>query len=269
MQFRTRLSALALAAAACTPALAAEGYALWDDFNAVSQINLSKWLATDRQRMVQNGQLRMLQRDRGSQTSNSGLYNSTWGQDLKNPDAVTQMRAVVTVSGFNVTGCPANTGEPSDVQARLLGAFFNAGIGGNPSNRIDDIGAGIRFIRASNSADAAGLLRVQGFIFRCTTADCNYDTVGVGSVDLGTATVNQPLTLKFDWDPANDRFNFQRGSETVRSVSYAGLSDALPPGLAFRQIGTRTRLQNCLAGRTEGWIDARFDNLSVNASAAP
>lgn len=269
MHIRTRLSVLALAAAACTPALAAEGYALWDDFNAVSQINLSKWLASDRQRLVQNGQLRVLQRDRGSQTANSGMFNNGWGQDLKNPAAITQMRAVVTVAGFSVTGCPDNNGEPSDVQARMFGEFFNAGIGGNPNNRIDDIGAGVRFIRMSNSTDAAGVLRVQGFVYRCTTADCNYDSVGVGSVDLGTATINQPLTLKFDWDPGNDRFNFQRGSEAVKSVSYAGLSDALPPGLAFRQIGTRTRLQNCLAGRTEGWVDARFDNISVNASALP
>lgn len=265
----TGLIALAISALAMSPAQAAEGYAIWDDFNGYTGVNMDKWLSTDRVRVRSAGGLRFLQRDLGSQTDSVGTINNSWGLDLKNPHAITQMRGAISVSQVDMTGCSLAGSAPTEVQARMVGSFFNAGPG-MPTSRIGDVLALVRFARASNSADQANVLRVEGLVVQCQTADCNYGTTAIGVVDLGTVTTGTLVTLKFDWDPANDRFNFYRGSDPVRRISYAGYADSLPPYQAFKQIGTRTNVANCMKGpRPFGVIDALFDNISVNASAAP
>ena len=265
-----RLATLALASAALGPAIAAEGYVVWDDFNNATAINAGKWLSLERVKLRQNGALRMVQRDRAGQVNTTDMFNNGFTHDLKNPAAITQMRVSILANAFAIDDCPANTNPegPPDVQARAIGSFFNSGAL-PPGNRVGDVGAGVRFIRQGNSTDGPGVMRVSGFVFQCNTTDCNYGTTLIGSVDLGTVSTGQWLTLKFDWEPGQDRFNFYRGSDAVQRVSYAGLSDASPPYLAYKSIGTRTRLESCQTGRNEGFIDASFDNLSVNASAAP
>lgn len=259
-------AALMLGLAILTPAHALEGYVTWDNFDGASAISPSLWLGRERSRMIEGGALRLVQRDLGSQTDNTGLYSTTFGTRLTNPAAVRRLRATVTVNDFLVTGCAGNP-TPSWVQARLHGFFFNAGPG-VPTSRINDVGAVIRFKRDSNSVDAPGLLRVEGVVFQCTTSDCNYDSVALGTVDLGTATVGQAAILKMEWDQANKRFNFSRDSN-VQSLAYS-VGDALSPFLAESMINTRTNPANCLGGaRTEGFIDAKFDNVYVNASAVP
>ena len=266
----TRLAALALAAGALSPAFAAEGYVLWDDFNSATAVNPTKWLSLERVKQRANGALRFVQRDRAGQLNNTEMFNSTWGHDLKNPGAITQMRVTMSVAGFSVADCAANTNAegPPDVQARAIGSFFNVGAGA-PTSRVGDVGAGVRYIRRANSVEAPNVLRVEGFVFQCGTADCNTGTSLIGIAELGAVTTGQLLTMRFDWEPGQDRFNFYRGSDPVQRVSYAGRPDTTAPFLAFKTIGTRTRLESCLLGRNEGYMDASFDNLSVNASAAP
>jgi len=53
------------------------------------------------------------------------------------------------------------------------------------------------------------------------------------------------------------------------SVGYAD-SDASAPGVPFKQLSTRLDLPSCLsAPRVGAAVDAAFDNVLVNASAAP
>ena len=265
-----RLAALALASAAIGPAIAAEGYVVWDDFNNATAINAGKWLSLERVKLRQNGALRMVERDRAGQVNTTDMFNNGFTQDLKNPEAITQMRVSILANAYAISDCPANTNPegPPDVQARAVGSFFNVGAGA-PNSRVGDVGASVRYIRRANSTDGAGVMRVEGIVFQCNTTDCNYGTSLIGLVDLGTVSTGQWLTLKFDWEPGQDRFNFYRGSDAVQRVSYSGLSDTTPPYWAYKSIGTRTRLENCQTGRNEGFIDASFDNISVNASAAP
>ena len=61
---------------------------------------------------------------------------------------------------------------------------------------------------------------------------------------------------------------YYRGTDPVQRVNYV-VSDAQAPGNNYRQVGTRNYLANCLAGRTSGFMDAKFDNVYVNTSAAP
>lgn len=266
-----RTAALGLAILAALPAAAApEGYTLWDDFSMQGEIDAGRWLALERVRQRVDGMLRMAQRDRAGQLNNTDMFGNSWSTSLKNPSAITQMRVTIYVDGYYIHDCAANTSTegPPGVQARALGSFFNVGTP-LPGSRVDDIVAGIRLIRRADSADPEGVLRAEGFIGRCTQSDCNFGTASLGLVDLGPVTTATAATVKFDWEPDKDRFNFYLGSGAVQRLSYAGYSDATPPSVPLKVIGTRTILESCMAGRIEGGIDARFDNLSVNSSAAP
>ncbi|HRI18180.1 MAG TPA: hypothetical protein PL196_06625, partial [Burkholderiaceae bacterium] len=238
-----------------------------DNFDGATQIAPTRWIGMERTRKVEAGAMRVTQRDLGSQSANSGASNSSWDSGLSNPTAITQMRAVITVDDFDVTACGANP-APSTIEARLVGLFFNAGPG-VPTSLVNDVGAKIRIVRASNSADGVGVLRAEGQVFQCTVGDCNTNDVVLGTADLGTVTLGEAVTLRMEWDPGANRFNFFRGSNPVVRVNYA-VGDALPPYYPLRAVGTRTSLANCFSGdRTEGHIAAKIDKVSVNASAVP
>lgn len=263
-----QIAATLLALSATCGAQAAEGYATWDNFEGVTQINEKLWLGTERHRMIEGGALRMIQRDLGSQTNNTDVFSNSWSTSLTNPGLVTQMKGSIAVNAFEISHCAANA-NAGLLQARMQGQFFNAGPGvPAPGNRTNDVGALIRLRRDSNSPDGALVLRVQGTVYQCTTSDCNSGSVSLGDVDLGFASLGESVVLKMEWDKPNKRFNFFRGSDPVQRVPYA-VSDALAPGVRFAVIGTRTTVPHCMAGRTEGFIDATFDNISLNASAVP
>ena len=268
MKHAAHLAVLALAGAALSPVNAAEAYASWDNFTGAVEINPVRWQFMDRILRVEGGALRMLQRDLGGQSNNTGVFHSSLSSNLKNPQLITQMRAAVTVNNFGVTGCAANP-NGSSVQARLLGSgFFNAGPG-LPTSRVNDVGATLRLVRSSTSIDAPGLLRVHGTVFQCTTPECNGGDISLGSIDLGTAAIGETVVLKMEWEPAFKRFNFYRGANPVMRVTYTA-DDSLAGFLPFRGVGNRTSMATCLSGnRTDGFMDAKFDTVSVNASAAP
>lgn len=243
----------------------AQTFTTYDGFGA-AVINPDRWLWPERQRQVVGGALIMTQRDYGVQLGDQGLVADSWSVSIRrNAAAVTQIRANVAVSEYQVTGCSANS-EPSDVQARLVGRFFNAGTA-QPTSGLDDVVAVARLIRRSDSTDATGVVRVQGVVVRCLDGECNTNVGVVGSVDLGTATLGTNVLLSMEWDRANKRFAFQRGTGAKKYVSYT-FSDALPAYDNARVIGTRTRLANCFSGpKTRGYVKARFDNVAVNQSA--
>ncbi len=263
----TFVASTLLAATATLPVAAAEGYATWDNFDGATQIAPTRWIGMERTRKVEAGAMRVTQRDLGGQSANSGVLNSSWDSALSNPTAITQMRAVITVDDFDVSACGANP-APSTVEARLAGLFFNAGPG-VPTSLVNDVGAKVRIVRASNSADGAGVLRAEGQIFQCTVSDCNTNDVVLGTADLGTVALGEAVTLRMEWDPGANRFNFFRGSNPVVRVPYA-VGDAQASYYPWRAIGTKTSMANCFSGdRTEGHVAAKFDKVSVNASAAP
>lgn len=263
-----RVVTVLLAFFAACGARAAEGYTNWDTFDGASEISEQRWLGLERHRMIEGGALRMIQRDRGSQTGNTGMFSNWWDTSLANAGAVTQMKATISVNALEVSHCAANAAQ-GKVTARINGAFFNAGPGvPSPGNRINDVGAVIEVLRDANSVDPPNVMRLRGSVYQCTQPDCSFGWIGLGGVDLGTATVGESVTVKLEWDKPSKRFNFFRGSDPVQRVSYV-VSDALAPALVYRLVGTSTMLAHCTAGRTEGFIDAKFDSIFVNASAAP
>ncbi len=261
-------AALVLAAGALAPAYAIEDYAMWDNFDGAMQIAPTKWLGFERHRMIEGGALRMIQRDHGSQPDNLGKFADEWVARLPN-QLVKQIKATITVNAFDVSGCAGFPDNRSRTQAWIAGEFFNAGPGvPSSSNRTNDVGAVITVLRTSDSNNPPGLLNVVGSVHQCTTSDCNARD-NLGEVYLGTATVGEAVTLRLDWDQPNKRFNFYRGSDPVKRVNYVVSDAQAPGGDNLRRIATRNELANCMAGRTSGFMDAKFDNVFVNASAAP
>lgn len=256
--------ALALGGLA-TQLQAAEAYGAYDGFGA-PRLDSDRWNALERTRQVRSGALNMVQRDLGSQLSDTGSTGQTFATSMRNPASITQMRATVVVADHAVTACPGRT-EASDVQARIGGFWFNAGPS-VPGSYENDVLALVRVIRSTASADPAGVLRAEGVIARCNSADCATSVV-VESRDLGTVAQGVQVALRIDWEQAAHRFVFRRDSETPVAVPYT-LADGLPPTFPSKDLSTRTRLAQCFSGpRTEGHIDVRFDNVQVNSSALP
>ena len=265
----TRLATAVLAAlvAAAPQAFALEPFKVYDTFSDPS-ISASRWSDTERTRSIRAGMLQLVQRSYGLGTSDSGLTFVNWNENLSNPSAVTELRAKIMVNALEVNTCAANA-SVSQSRARIIGSFFNVGTP-TPGSQVGDVLAQVKLTRFSNSTDPAGVLRVQGIASVCTSSDCNAATTIGNIVDLGTVSVGQATTVQFQWDQPSKTFFFSRdGGAFSGSVAYPD-SDASPPSVPFKQLSTRLDLPSCLsAARVTGFVDASFDNVLVNASAAP
>lgn len=263
-----RVGVLALGAwAACGPASALEGMPLFDNFQ-VTTLAPTKWLDAERSRTVVNDQLRLVQRDWGPTSSDAGTQGTSWSEGIARSAPVTQLRAYLKVLSIDVTGCASNP-APSRVRGRVLGTFFNSGNRSAGSN-VGDVLAQVWAVRASNSADAPGVLRVEGWVGMCTAPDCSTSTQIGTTAALGTVNVGSAVTLQVDWDRAGKQFLFSRDQGAATAVSYAGIDDSADAGAPFKSVGTRTDVAACASGpRTSGYIDARFDNVQVNSAAKP
>lgn len=211
--------------------------------------------------------MHLMQRTWGSATSDLLLTPTNWHSNLANPNAITALKARITVSALESNACPSNP-SVGDARARIIGGFFNTGVP-TPGSQLNDVIAQIRLLRASNSTDPAGLLQVRGVVSLCTSADCNSATTIGNVVDLGTVMVGTPTTVQLQWDQPGKTFYFSRDGGGSGTVAYAE-SDASWPSIAFKQVGTRVNVPSCQsAPRVSGLVDAVFDNVFVNQSAAP
>lgn len=265
---RSTMLIAALAALSPTVATAqAEPFKLYDRFNA-GPVDPTRWRDGDRVRAIQGGALHLMQRSWGSANGDAGVTAQNWSTSFANPAAVTQMRARVTVNAIEAGACASNPAV-ADSRARLIGGFFNVGTA-TPGSQVGDVTAQVRLIRTSDSTDAPGVMRVQGAVFLCTTFDCAGATLVGNIVELGTVTTGTATTVQMQWDQAAKMFHFSRdGTGQSGSVTYPQ-DDTNPPGVVFRQLSTRVNMPNCeSAPPVSGVVDAWFDNVFVNQSAAP
>lgn len=267
--FRASALALALAAWAAAGPASAEGYVLYDNFQATA-LNPARWQDTERSRMSTGSQLRLVQRDWGPTTSDAtDEPGISWSETIARGGPVTQLRALMKVVAIDMTGCP-NNATPTSVRGRVIGSFFNSGNRVSGSS-VGDVIAQVWAVRRSNSADAPGVLRVEGWVGMCTSSDCAKTTQIGATVPLGTVNVGTNVTMQVDWDRPNKQFLFSRDKGVQTGfVSYAGIDDSADPGSIFKNVSTYTRVANCASGpRAYGYIDARFDNVQVNTTAKP
>lgn len=262
-----RFGALALGiGVACGPAFALESYVLYDDF-ALPTLDGNRWSAVERVRQVDANAMQLVQREWGLTTSDAGSQSISWSEGVTRPGRITQLRATVRVAALDMTGCAPNP-APTQARARVLATFFNSG-NRVPGSLVGDVLAQISVNRASNSADAPGVLRVDASLFMCDSSDCNTGGTSIGFTSLGTTTVGTNTLVQIEWDKANKRMLFSRDQATPAAITYT-VDDNTSPGNDFKSVGTRTSVASCAsAPRAFAHIDARFDNVSVNASARP
>jgi hypothetical protein len=76
------------------------------------------------------------------------------------------------------------------------------------------------------------------------------------------------------WNPAQNRFRFRAtpnaGEAESVDLSYAGVADTtLPRRIDDKRLEVSNTAANCISGRTESLMDARFDNVRLNTEAVP
>ena len=105
-----------------------------------------------------------------------------------------------------VEKCPAN-GTPSEARLLIAMTAFNDGSSTGAGDRTGDYNAVVQAIRRSNSADPAGILRVEGRVTRCQNAACSTEEQIVAPKDLGLSlAVGAAFTMRLIWDAPNNRF---------------------------------------------------------------
>jgi hypothetical protein len=264
-------------AAACGPAAAVEPWALYDDFSSTF-LDPAKWPATgqERRRLVEGNVARLMQRDLGRTDTDSGRNGASFGNSLTRGTAVKQMRSYVRINAIEMTACsaPSVNTTPTRVRARLVNTFFNTGNRVTGSN-VGDVLAQLYMYRDTNSSDPANTVRIEGSVIQCRDSTCiDGNTVGTTG-PMGTAILGQNVLLTMEWDRVAKQFRFSRDNGlTWFPVSYntatLSLDDSSEPGNMFKSIGTRTDVANCASGtRASAYIDAQFDSVAVNKSAAP
>lgn len=253
------------------PAHAVESLALYDNFNN-PLIDPNKWfgaeagLGAEARRIIQGGALRVFFVAYGNTASNSSLTNSALQLRFINPAAVTAIKATINVRQSAFTNCPLNP-EPTRVRARLSGAFFNSGTP-TPGDLTNDVIAEVAVQRRGDSTDPPGVMRVRAFVNRCNDAVCTADLLTLLFFqDLGSVATGVPATISVQWDQPNHRFIFGFGGSKV-GAPYA-VPDTAPPVLQRKDLNVQHRVPNCTAvPRPRGSMDASFDDVFVNASAA-
>jgi len=262
-------AAVVAALGVCAPAVrAAEPLKIYDRFDD-KPLDPARWFEWERVREIRGaGVLRLMQRSWGITASDSGLTFQNWNSSLTNPASVTSLRARVNVTALETNACPSNPAI-AQARARIAGTFFNIGVP-TPNSQIGDALAQIRLTRFSNSADPAGVLRVQGILSICQSTDCvSASTVG-NIVDLGTVAVGTPAVVQMQWDRGGKTFIFLRDNGAYAgSVAYT-FDDTSPPSSPFKHLATRVDLPNCQsAPPVSALVDVKFDNVQVNQGALP
>lgn len=222
-------------------------------------------IRTEARRAIQDGQLRIEAKGYSDNASNVGLSTTRNSVVFANSDQLTAIRSTLTMRTAVAGACAGNTTDFSVARGRIFGFFFNAGTPISGSN-YNDVFAGIQLYRASNSTDAAGVLRVSAFVGICTDDSCIGSTI-LASTAMGTTTLNTPVELQVSWDAANNRFNFQRNSETVVPLNYT-VADTQPASFPVKRLEISNQVAHCTATRaaTTGAVD--FDNVKIATTAA-
>jgi hypothetical protein len=262
------------------PVYALEPLLPYDDFNA-AHIDPDKWwsggiyagLGTETIRQIQDNRVRLFYRGYGNTDSDSwGVFNGL-GLTFRNYAAVTAIKATVQVNDVVATACASNPKVtfPGGIYpwigawAGPQGHFFNTAAP-TPGSMENDVVAGISMFRASDSTDPPDVLRVQSVVLHCARRFC--DTT-LHHKDLGPVKRGEMARLRIQWDRDNHRFIFQRDDAPEVVAPYT-VSDTGQPSAAVKRLVVANEVANCTSmPRPVAFIDALFDDVMVNESAAP
>jgi len=254
-----------LAALLAGPAQAAT-IATYDDFSSL-ELNSARWTETEMWRYVDStGRLIMGRNTTGSASINTGLTAENMSLSATASAPAKGLRATIKVTEISVPqGCSSNlTQTYAYSRARLMGTYFNIRSGGPVAgDRTGDVLAQIRVGRTSSTTDAAGVLRVQGVLSYCSSADCNQTTLMAGVQDLGTAMVGDTVKASIVWNKSTNTFTFTRDALLPAAVTYTA-ADSAPPSSPFNGVNVRNEVPNCMTGgAVKAGINATFDAIGI------
>jgi hypothetical protein len=254
------------------PVYALESLVLYDDFNA-AHIDPNRWswasrwggASTEAIRKIQDHQLRLGYRSYGKTDSDRETLWNPHALRFSNPATITAIQATVQVTNAMVTGC---RGNPNSTRswASFGGFFFNTATP-TPGSRVNDVVAFIRLLRASDSTDPPDVLQVQSLVVHCAEKDSCDTTLHFR--DLGLVKLGEMTRLRVQWDQENHRFIFQRDGdpEVVAPYTVSDIASASDP---HKMLEINQSVASCTATpRPLAFMDASFDDVMVNASAAP
>jgi hypothetical protein len=149
-----------------------------------------------------------MQRTWGLGGSDFGTLPMNWVASWRNRRTSPRSRRAITVNASRNQCLPDQPGDRRRARPHLR-YLFNVSTP-TPGSMVNDVIAQVRLYRTGTRTDPAGLMRVQGILSICTTADCiSAATVG-NFVDLGTAMVGTPVTVSMQWDKPGKTFYFGR-----------------------------------------------------------
>ena len=204
----------------------------------------------------------MLKRNYGYVTSNIGSTDGFTTLEFIDPSSINGIKATIKPTKFEITGCDNNTAQGYTL-AYLNGEFFNTDLQ-TPNGYANDVYAWIGVWRNSKSTDPEDTARVKVRVAQCKDANCA-QTSTLFWYDLGTLKEGQSATLSLQWDKANHKFIFMRGTQRVEFAYDASeYPDSSPPAMCRRQLGAEGIIPNCTAtSRPTGLMNALFDNVYV------
>jgi hypothetical protein len=258
------------------PGYAAERLVPYDDFNA-THLDPDKWFggefgvafpraSMEAIRQIQDNRLRLVYRNYGQTDSDSGRPRNELVLVFRNSAAVTAIQATVQVIDVAATGCASNPG-PTEAWAMLGGRFFGSAPS-TPGGDVSDMVAIIGVLRESGSTAPPDVLRARSVVFLCANRPCTAGSE-FHSQDLGPVKRGERVRLRVQWDRDNHRFIFQRDDAPEVFAPYT-VSDTAPPGIPAKLLDAMHFVPNCTTTpRTIAFIEAWFDDVMVNESAAP
>jgi hypothetical protein len=255
---------------------AADRLVPYDDFNA-THIDPDKWFgmefevqpggtATEAIRQIQDNRLRLVHRGYGKMDSDSGRQRNELGLIFRDSAAVTAIKATVQVNDLEATGCPRNP-QSTFARAMLAGRFFST-TPSTPGSAAHDVVAMIGIGRGSDATDPPDVLRVESLVIHCADVFCTASST-LHFQDLGPVKRAEMARLRVQWDRDNHRFIFQRDDDPEVLAPYT-VSDTAPPGIQVKLLDAIYFVSHCTATpRPVAFVDASFDDVLVNESAAP
>jgi hypothetical protein len=198
----------------------------------------------------------------GLKNSDIGNIRSEFVLMFRHPELVTAIQAAVTVTDAATTDCSGNP-DSTLARAALSGRFFGSPPS-TPDGDVRDMVAFIGIMRVSGFTP----LRAHSFVYYCANRPC---TAGMTlhRQDLGAIKAGETARLRVQWDRAHDQFIFQRDQQPEVFAKYA-ISDIVPPSVPAKSLTAMQFVPDCTATtRPMAYIDALFDDVMVNESAAP
>jgi hypothetical protein len=259
------------------PAQSQEALSVYEDWSG-PRIRGDRWRGGE----VSNGQevqrelksalfgnyLTMSLRREGETDSNTGSRTSSTFLNFANPASIVQIEALMGVIDVLAEQCQAND-TPSEARLLIAMTPFNNGSSTGAGDRTGDYNALVQAIRRSNSADPAGILRVEGRVTRCQNPACSSERDIVAPKDLGVSlAVGAAFTMRLIWDAPNNQFLAGVNANSV-ALPYAPANDAQPAVQRSAGIEIRNTTANCSAGSTEADLEAGVGTVRTSSGGPP